>query len=192
MSPVAPPGAYRPTPTLVRVCAGRTTGPRPIRPRDINHSARSRCTLSVADSVVGETAPPSRCSEGMRVQAHRSQTLVVHAELDPALLAFVKCHITSFVKWDVLRSLSDQIGFWTEPTILARELNRPVDKVRAALDELSYEDIVETSGSDSEPVFRLRDGEPTTVVINRLMTRATRSQELRRIVVAHILQGAVA
>jgi hypothetical protein len=126
------------------------------------------------------------------VQAQRSQTLVVHSELDPALLAFVKCHITSFVKWDVLRSLSDGVGFWTEPSVLARELNRPVEKVRSALDELSREGIVEVAGDGNQPVYRMRDGEPTTVVVNRLMTRATRSQELRRIVVAHILQEAVA
>jgi len=126
------------------------------------------------------------------VQAHRSQTLVVHSELDPALLAFVKCHITSFVKWDILRSLSDHVGSWTEASALAHELNRPIDKVRDALDELSSEDIVEATGTRSERLYRLSEGEPTTVVVCRLMTRATRSQELRRIVVAHILQGAVA
>jgi hypothetical protein len=126
------------------------------------------------------------------VQAHRSQTLVVHSELDPALLAFVKCHITSFVKWDILRSLSEHVGFWTEASALARELNRPIEKVRDALDELGDEDIVEVTGTPSERLYRLGDGEPTTVVINRLMARATRSQELRRIVVAHILQEAVA
>ena len=118
--------------------------------------------------------------------------MVVHSELDPALLAFVKCHISSFVKWDILRSLSEHLGFWTEAGALARELNRPVDKVREALDELSEEDIVEATGTKSARLFRLSEGEPTTVVICRLMTRATRSQELRRIVVAHILQGAVA
>lgn len=126
------------------------------------------------------------------MQAQRSQTLVVQSELDPALLAFVKCHITSFVKWDVLRSLSDGVGFWTEPSVLARELNRPVEKVRLALDELSQEGIVEVADDGDRPVYRIRDGEPTTVVVNRLMTRATRSQELRRIVVAHILHEAVA
>ena len=126
------------------------------------------------------------------MQAQRSQTLVVHPELDPALLAFVKCHITSFVKWDVLRSLSEGVGFWTESSALARELHRPIEKVRQALDELSHEGLVERSGTQDEPVYRLRDGEPTTVVVTRLMTRATRSQELRRIVVAHILHEAVA
>jgi hypothetical protein len=118
--------------------------------------------------------------------------LVVHSDLDPALLAFVKCHISSFVKWDVLRSLAERVGFWTDASTLARELNRPIEKVREALDELSEEDIVDASGARAERLYRLSDGEPTTVVVSRLMARATRSQELRRIVVAHILQGAVA
>jgi len=118
--------------------------------------------------------------------------MVVHSELDPALLAFVKCHITSFVKWDVLRSLSEHIGFWLEPASLARELNRPADKVRDAMQELVDEDIVETIGAGADRLYRLSEGEPTTVVVSRLMARATRSQELRRIVVAHILQEAVA
>lgn len=117
---------------------------------------------------------------------------MAHPEFDPALLAFVKCHITSFVKWDVLRALSEGVGFWTEPTALARELNRPVCKVREAVEELSAEGIVEVSGTPDEPVYRLREGEPTTVVVNRLVSRVTRSQDLRRIVVAHILQAAVA
>lgn len=153
--------------------------------------SRSRYTVGV-DSVVGETLNHHNAVRGMRVQAHRSQTLVVHPELDPAMLAFVKCHITSFVKWDVLRSLSGHVGFWNEPVALARELNRPIEKVQEALDELCAEEIVEVVGPRSERVYRLREGEPTTVVVNRLMARATRSQELRRIVVAHILQLAVA
>jgi hypothetical protein len=118
--------------------------------------------------------------------------MVVHPELDPAVLAFVKCHITSFAKWDVLRSLSEHIGFWLEPATLARELNRPADRVAEAMDELVNEGIVETIGAGDDRLYRLSDGEPTTVVVSRLMTRATRSQELRRIVVAHILREAVA
>ena len=130
----------------------------------------------------------------MRVQEHRSQTLVVqpHPDLDPALLAFVKCHITSFTAWDVLRALSEQVDFWVEPGELARATNRPVGKVKLAMDELTRQGIIEVAGPSDLPLYRLREGEPTTVVVNRLISRATRSQDLRRIVVAHILQAAVA
>src|SRR5438874_2453592 len=59
------------------------------------------------DNVVGDKNSPSRRCEGTRVQAYRlPPPLAAPAELDPALLAFVKCHITSFVKWDILRVLA--------------------------------------------------------------------------------------
>ncbi|MCC6179934.1 MAG: hypothetical protein IT305_31860 [Chloroflexi bacterium] len=118
--------------------------------------------------------------------------MIAHPQLDAALLAFVKCHITSFVKWDVLRALAEKVGFWTEPASLARETNRPLDKVQQAMVELSAEGIVESIGPAEERIYRLRDGEPTTVVVTRLVSRVTRSQDLRRILVAHILHEAVA
>ncbi len=128
---------------------------------------------------------------------HRSQTLVVHAhpahpDVDPALLAFIKCHITSFTAWDVLRAMSEQTGFWVEPADLARATNRPIEKVKLAMNELTRQGIIDVAGPSDDEVFRLSDGEPTTVVVHRLITRATRSQDLRRIVVNHILQSAVA
>jgi hypothetical protein len=121
-----------------------------------------------------------------------TQAPVAQPELDPALLAFVKCHITSFVKWDVLRTLAEQVGFWFDPAAVARETNRAPAKVCAALDELAREEIIERAGPAEEPVYRLPPGEPTTVVVGRLVAKVTRSQDLRRIVVAHILSAAVA
>ncbi len=41
----------------------------------------------------------------MRVQQYHGPTLLAQPDLDPALLAFVKCHIKSFAKWDVLRAI---------------------------------------------------------------------------------------
>ena len=39
------------------------------------------------------------------------------AEADPALLAFVKCHITSLAKWEVLRVLAPRPGLRASPLI---------------------------------------------------------------------------
>jgi hypothetical protein len=125
------------------------------------------------------------------VQDYPSRTAVAHTEFDPALLAFVKCHITSFVKWDVLRALADQPGYWAEPSQLAREINLAPDKVKSAMADLAREAILEVAGLPEEPIYRLGEGEPTTVVVARLIDRATRSQDLRRLVVAHILNAAI-
>ena len=34
-------------------------------------------------------------------------TVLGRAECDPALLAFIKCHLTSVAHWDLLRVLSE-------------------------------------------------------------------------------------
>ena len=50
------------------------------------------------------------------------------------------------MKWDVLRALAEQVGFWTDPVALAREMAKPVAKIDEALAELTYEGIVEATG----------------------------------------------
>lgn len=119
----------------------------------------------------------------------RNAASMVRDELDPALLALVKCHITSFSKWEVLRALADRVDFWTEPGDLCRQVARPVDKIREAINQLAREGIVEGSQRAGVQKYRLPLSEPTTVVVQRLMGRASKSQDLRLIIVAHILQG---
>ena len=125
------------------------------------------------------------------MSSHETAVLVAPPELDPALIALVKCHITTFMKWDALRAMSEQVGYWVEPTQLAREIRRPVEPIAEALDALAREKIVEVAARFGEPIYRLSEGQPTTVVVTRLMEKSTRSQELRQIIVAHILRAAV-
>ena len=113
-------------------------------------------------------------------------------EFDPALLAFVKCHITSFVKWDVLHALSERVGCWTGPEELAQARHRPADEIGTAMLELSREGVLEVSGSADQRTYRLPEGEPTTRVVSRLIKTATSNQRLRRIIVARVLGAAIA
>ena len=58
-------------------------------------------------------------------------------QLDPALLAFVKCHVTSPVKWEVLRVLASQEGAWTRADQLARSSHRrPCELTQAVADSV--------------------------------------------------------
>ncbi len=108
---------------------------------------------------------------------------------DPAILAFVKCHITSFAKWDVLRLLADNAGQWLTLQAIAMELNRPPATVGAALHSLAAEHVIEEAGQGETMAYRLPAEDPTAAVVRRLIAAATRSQELRRIVVANVLQS---
>jgi hypothetical protein len=110
-------------------------------------------------------------------------------EPDPALLAFVKCHITSLAKWEVLRVLASQNGAWIPADQLVHATHRHVSEVVEALTELTSDGLVEvlSAASPAEQIcYRLPVDEPTSVVLRRLIDAATHSQELRAIIAAQL------
>ena len=109
-------------------------------------------------------------------------------QLDPALLAFVKCHVTSPVKWEVLRVLASQDGAWMRADQLARSSHRQSCELTAAVTELAADGVVEilTTGAPEVVSYRLPADEPTSIVLRRLIEAATHSQELREIIAAHL------
>jgi DNA-binding HxlR family transcriptional regulator len=112
-------------------------------------------------------------------------------DIDPALLAFVKCHVTSPLKWEVLRLLVLQEGRWLRSEHLCRAIHHCHSReLDGAMSQLVDEGIVEQvpSGNPDDVSYRLPPSEPTTVVLKRLLAAATTSQELRGIIAAHLLR----
>jgi hypothetical protein len=109
-------------------------------------------------------------------------------QLDPALLAFVKCHVTSPGKWEVLRVLASQDGAWVRAEQLARSSHRTAAEVAQAIAELAADGVVEVlqPASSQDLSYRLPADEPTSVVLRRLIDGATHSQELRAIIAAYL------
>jgi hypothetical protein len=109
-------------------------------------------------------------------------------QLDPALLAFVKCHVTSPLKWEVLRVLASHEGAWIRVDQLARGCHRLPSEVTQAMADLAADGIVETrqSAAPDGVSYRLATGEPSSVVLRRLIEAARHSQELRAIIAAHL------
>ncbi len=104
-----------------------------------------------------------------------------HEQVDPALLAFVKCHVTSALKWEVLRVLAAQDGTWLSGEQLARAVHKTPSELASALRELCSEGVVEEGEG-----YRLPPSEPSSVVLRRLIETATHSQDLRSIIVANL------
>ena len=113
------------------------------------------------------------------------------AEFDPALLAFVKCHVTSPLKWDVMRVMAEQVGHWISADEIARGLKRDGGTVRRILEALARDGVLDEAHSvgAEDRGFRLRSGEPTTVVLQRLIRTSMESQELRMLIAAHLLRS---
>ena len=109
-------------------------------------------------------------------------------QLDPALLAFVKCHVTSPVKWEVLRVMAGQDGAWTRAEQLARRCHRQRQEISQPLVELVADGVLEVvvSAAPDDVSYRLAADEPTSVVLHRLIDTATHSQQLRAIIAAHM------
>src|SRR3981189_1625371 len=105
-------------------------------------------------------------------------------QLDPALLAFVKCHVTSPVKWEVLRVLASQDGAWIRATQLARSTHRQASELTEAIAALAADGVVEvlSAGAPDDVSYRLPADEPTSIVLHRLIDAATHSLELRAII----------
>jgi DNA-binding IclR family transcriptional regulator len=104
------------------------------------------------------------------------------------MLAFVKCHVTSAVRWEVLRILASQDGAWVNAEDLAHRSHRPPPALAEALADLAADGVVEISPSatSSEVRYRLPVDEPTSVVLHRVIEAATHSLELRAIIAAHL------
>jgi DNA-binding MarR family transcriptional regulator len=136
----------------------------------------------------GDADTSSRWSEALVDNLFPSPA---HLEHDPALLAFVKCHVTSFLRWDLLRLLANHGPSWTDAEEAARALHKPRSALEAALAELESEGLVQASRSPhGATAYRMDPLEPSTRVVERLVAAATRSHELRQIIVARVLGGA--
>ena len=109
--------------------------------------------------------------------------------LDPALLAFVKCHVTSPARWEVLRLLACHNGEWLSCEQLAHGSHVRGGDLATALADLVADGLVERRDPvPTAPIatYSLPDDEPTSIVLRRLIQTATHSLELRAIIAAHM------
>ena len=110
-------------------------------------------------------------------------------ELDSALLAFVKCHVSSPPAWDALRYLAEREGEWVGASELARSVHRPGIEVIQAMQSLVADGVVEDQAGDLGQTYRLPADEPTTIVLHRLVETCMHDQQMRMILAAHMLRN---
>jgi len=111
------------------------------------------------------------------------------AECDPALVAFIKCHLTSMARWNILRVLSEDPGYQWPPEEVARLAHGSGDATRRALEALADEGLIERHAGPDGPSYALEGTGPTARLLSRLQTEAARNHGLRQIIVARMLQG---
>jgi len=115
--------------------------------------------------------------------------VLYRAECDPVLLAFVKCHLTSIARWNILRVLSDDPGYQWPLREVARLAHGSDDATRRSLEALADEGLVERHDGPDGPCYGLEGTGPTARMLARLQVEAARNQGLRQIIVARMLEG---
>jgi hypothetical protein len=121
------------------------------------------------------------------MQATAARQVADRSGIDQASLAFVKCHVTSFVAWDLIRSLADRIGYWSTAAGLGRSLSHPLARVEATLEALATDGVIERRVTGDGLEYRIAADDPTSIVAKRLVSTAATDQNLRVLLVANIL-----
>lgn len=101
---------------------------------------------------------------------------------DQALMALMKCHLISFIRWEVFCALVNEE--WMNVFAIAERRHKPLQDVEDALNELETEGVVERR---PDGYFRLIPDEPTTRAIQRLVEAARRDHSLRQMIVNRIV-----
>jgi biotin operon repressor len=120
---------------------------------------------------------------GENIRVLSDTSIALGANLDPALLAFIKCHVTSALKWEALRLLGTRQDTWVSADDIAHVTQRSRADVEAAVGDLVRQGVVEQAPANATS-YRLSASEPTSVVLHRLIDSATHSFELRSIIAA--------
>jgi hypothetical protein len=109
-------------------------------------------------------------------------------EMDPAMLAFIREHITSFTRWDVIRFLYENPNTEDTAESLARFVGRAPHVIAAETQEMQEEGVLEAGTMGERTVYRLTADEDTRKLIADLVD-ATRDRTFRMKLVYHILRA---
>jgi hypothetical protein len=109
-------------------------------------------------------------------------------EMDPGVLTFIKEHIRSFTRWDVIRFLYENPHTEDTAENLARFVGRSPDVIVGEASELAAEGILQIETVAEQTVYRLT----TDVALRQRiadLVEAARDRTFRMKLVYHILQA---
>lgn len=109
-------------------------------------------------------------------------------DVDPDVLRFIKKHVRSFTRWDVLRFLFHNPGTWDTATNLAGYVGRQAEQMENEVIQMAKEGLLRRDEQVPEPVYALTADTETLTLVERLVS-AARDRTFRMKLVYHILQA---
>lgn len=122
------------------------------------------------------------------MEDHKALMSDIMDEMDSDVLAFIKRHVVSFTRWDLIRFFHENPNTWDTAENLARYIGRRVDKVAEELDPMVSEGILSRSLQDDDSIYSLTQEASVLDVIGRLIG-ASRDRTFRMKLVYHILRA---
>ena len=120
--------------------------------------------------------------------AHDTLISDVMDEMDPRLLEFIKAHVVTFARWEILRFLYENQE--TQDTLenLARYIGRSPDTVRSEADQMVSAEILTSRLQGEQQVYALTQNRQVRGMIAALVA-AARERTFRMKLVYHILRA---
>jgi hypothetical protein len=109
-------------------------------------------------------------------------------EMDPRVLEFIKQHVTTFTRWDMLKFLYENPNTQDTANNLARYVGRSPDVISQEAQEMAEEGIFRAVTQGRHTVYLLTDDPDVRRLIANLV-EAARDRSFRMKLVYHILRA---
>jgi hypothetical protein len=110
------------------------------------------------------------------------------SDLEPALLDFIKTHLNSFIKWDLLRLFNKNRDIVDTAENIAKYTGRTVAVTEQELEDLVESGLIVKRGLDGVSIYSLGSDETTWASIRNFVS-ACEDRDIRIKVVYHIVRG---
>jgi hypothetical protein len=109
-------------------------------------------------------------------------------EMDPRVLSFIRHHVTTFTRWDMIRFFHENPHTQDTAENLARYVGRSPELIQQEVQEMVAEGILRTFSRGQHTVYLLTDEADTRQLIRDLV-EAARDRSFRMKLVYHILRA---
>lgn len=109
-------------------------------------------------------------------------------DMEPGVLSFIRKHVRSFSRWDLLRFLYHNQGTWDTAENLARYIGRQLERVEAEVILMTEEELLRRDERGSDLVYSLTQDPEARTLIGQLVS-ASRDRTFRMKLVYHILRA---
>jgi predicted transcriptional regulator len=109
-------------------------------------------------------------------------------DMEPGVLSFIRKHVRSFPRWDLLKFLHQNQSAWNTVDNLARYVGRQVEQVETEVTLMAKEELLRRDEQGSDAVFSLTQDPETLALIGQLIS-ASQDRTFRMKLVYHILRA---